>query len=77
MAKDNIKVMTRKPGKVFATKSVTSGNVFDTTNSISTQAFLEQDSAGMIVIAGRLRVQAHRLMVMAYAVKISSVNQNL
>jgi hypothetical protein len=65
-----------KPGKVIAARSLKSGDVLVTADTPSTKALLEQDTAWTTVIANKTRVQGHKFMVIAHAVKVSRVDQN-
>ncbi len=46
-----------------------------TADTPSTKALLEKDTAWTTAIAGSERVQVHRYMVMAHAVKVNRVDQ--
>ncbi len=70
------KARAGKPGKVIAARSLKSGDVLVIADTPSTKALLEQDMAWTTVIAGKTRVQGHRFIVMAHAVKVSRVDQN-
>jgi hypothetical protein len=70
------KIRVRKPGKVIAAISLKSRDVLVIAYTPSTKALLEQDTTWKIVIAGKLCNQGHRFIVIAYAVKVSRVDQN-
>ena len=69
------KARAGKPGKVIAARSLRSGDVLVTADTPATKALLEKDTAWTTAIAGSERVQGHRFMVMAHAVKVSRVDQ--
>ncbi len=69
------KARAGKPGKVIAARSLKSGDVLVTADTPSTKAHLEKDTAWMTVISGSQRVQGHKFMVMAHAIKLSRVDQ--
>ncbi len=69
------KARAGKPGKVIAARRLKSRDVLVTADTPSTKALLEKNPAWTTAIASSERVQGHRFMVIARAVKLSRVDQ--